>query len=86
MTNVFHQAPGICIRHGIKLCYDIFGATDAEPAMMITGLGAQMIEWDDEFCRELAARGFRVVASTIATSDDRLGCRHSMSSPTWQKT
>ena len=25
------------------------------------GLGAQMIHWDDEFCRQLAARGFRVI-------------------------
>ena len=25
------------------------------------GLGAQMILWDDDFCRQLAARGFRVI-------------------------
>src|SRR5215467_531124 len=25
------------------------------------GLGAQMIHWDDEFCRQLAGRGFRVI-------------------------
>ena len=25
------------------------------------GLGAQMIHWDDEFCSELASRGFRVI-------------------------
>ena len=25
------------------------------------GLGAQMIHWDDDFCRQLAARGFRVI-------------------------
>ena len=25
------------------------------------GLGAQMIHWDDEFCEQLAARGFRVI-------------------------
>src|SRR5256714_7039454 len=29
--------------------------------ILIMGLGAQMIHWDDEFCRQLAARGFRVV-------------------------
>src|SRR5207237_2763724 len=38
-----------------------FGADDAEPMLLIMGLGAQMIHWDDEFCVELAARGFRVV-------------------------
>src|SRR4051794_15494083 len=25
------------------------------------GLGAQMIHWEDDFCRQLAARGFRVI-------------------------
>ena len=29
--------------------------------LLIMGLGAQMILWDDEFCRQLAARGFRVI-------------------------
>ena len=28
---------------------------------MIMGLGAQMIQWDDDLCRQLAARGFRVI-------------------------
>src|SRR5260221_13079846 len=29
--------------------------------LLIMGLAAQMIHWDDEFCRQLAARGFRVI-------------------------
>src|SRR3954464_10492890 len=29
--------------------------------LLIMGLGAQMILWDDDFCRQLAARGFRVI-------------------------
>jgi pimeloyl-ACP methyl ester carboxylesterase len=47
--------------NGVDLCYEIFGSADAEPLLLIMGLGAQMILWDDEFCRELAARGFRVI-------------------------
>jgi len=47
--------------NGVDLCYEIFGADDAEPMLLIMGLGAQMILWDDEFCREIAARGFRVI-------------------------
>jgi pimeloyl-ACP methyl ester carboxylesterase len=47
--------------NGIELCYEIFGAEDAEPMLLIMGLGAQMIHWDDGFCRELARRGFRVI-------------------------
>ena len=33
----------------------------AEPTLLIMGLGAQMIHWDDDFCWLLAARGFRVI-------------------------
>src|ERR1700710_1934577 len=29
--------------------------------LLIMGLGAQMILWDDEFCQQLASRGFRVI-------------------------
>lgn len=47
--------------NGIELCYEIFGAPDAEPLVLIMGLGAQMIHWDDEFCQQLAGRGFRVI-------------------------
>lgn len=47
--------------NGIELCYEIFGAPDAEPLVLIMGLGAQMIHWDDDFCQDLAGRGFRVI-------------------------
>lgn len=40
---------------------EIFGEADAEPLLLIMGLGGQMIEWDEEFCQQLAARGFRVI-------------------------
>jgi pimeloyl-ACP methyl ester carboxylesterase len=47
--------------NGVDLCYQAFGAADAEPLILIMGLGAQMIHWDDEFCAQLADRGFRVI-------------------------
>jgi pimeloyl-ACP methyl ester carboxylesterase len=56
-----HQPPQLARANGIELCYEIFGDADAEPMLMIMGLGAQMIHWDDDFCRQLAARGFRVI-------------------------
>jgi len=56
-----HQPPQIARANGIDLCYDIFGDPSAEPMILIMGLGAQMIHWDDDFCRQLAARGFRVI-------------------------
>ena len=56
-----HQPPRIARANGIDLCYEIFGDATAEPMLLIMGLGAQMIHWDDDFCRQLAARGFRVI-------------------------
>jgi pimeloyl-ACP methyl ester carboxylesterase len=56
-----HQPPQIARANGIELCYEIFGDPDAEPMLLIMGLGAQMIHWDDDFCRQLAARGFRII-------------------------
>jgi pimeloyl-ACP methyl ester carboxylesterase len=56
-----HQPPQLVRANGIDLCYEIFGDANAEPMLLIMGLGAQMIHWDDDFCRQLAARGFRVI-------------------------
>src|SRR6266516_5397659 len=56
-----HQPPQIARANGIDLCYEIFGDAGAEPMLLIMGLGAQMIHWDDSFCRQVAARGFRVM-------------------------
>lgn len=61
MNPSIHQPPQIARANGIDLCYDIFGDPSAEPMILIMGLGAQMIHWDDDFCRQLAARGFRVI-------------------------
>ena len=47
--------------NGIDICYEIFGEANAEPMLLIMGLGAQMVLWDDDFCERLAARGSRVI-------------------------
>jgi pimeloyl-ACP methyl ester carboxylesterase len=61
LTSVAHQPPQLARANGIDICYDIFGDADAEPLLLIMGLGAQMVLWDDAFCEQLAARGFRVI-------------------------
>lgn len=47
--------------NGITLCYETFGDPASPPLLLIMGLGAQMIEWPDEFCQEMADRGFHVI-------------------------
>jgi len=61
VTTSAHQPPQTVRANGIDICYEIFGDASAEPMLLIMGLGAQMIHWDDDFCRQLAARGFRVI-------------------------
>jgi pimeloyl-ACP methyl ester carboxylesterase len=56
-----HQPPQIAHANGIDICYEIFGEPTAEPMLLIMGLGAQMVLWDDAFCERLAACGFRVI-------------------------
>lgn len=61
MNDAPYQPPQLAKSNGIEICYDVFGFPDAEPLVLIMGLSAQMILWDDEFCQQLAARGFRVI-------------------------
>ena len=61
MTTAVHEPPQIARANGIDICYEIFGDPAAPPLLLIMGLGAQMVIWDDAFCERLAARGFRVI-------------------------
>lgn len=46
----------------IELAYDLFGDPDhGRPLVLIMGIGAQRVMWDDVFCELLVARGFCVV-------------------------
>ena len=47
--------------NGVELEYETFGDPSARPLLLIMGLGAQMISWHDDFCAQLAERGFHVI-------------------------
>lgn len=47
--------------NGLQFEYDTFGQASAPPLLLIMGLGAQMISWDEGFCELLAGRGFHVI-------------------------
>ncbi|GAC1576437.1 MAG: alpha/beta hydrolase [Candidatus Elarobacter sp.] len=55
------SAPAFARANGIDLCYETFGDPASPPLVLIMGLASQMILWDDEFCAQLAARGFHVI-------------------------
>ncbi len=49
------------VGRGITLCFETFGDRANPTALLIMGLGTQMVAWQEDFCRELAGRGFQVV-------------------------
>jgi pimeloyl-ACP methyl ester carboxylesterase len=46
--------------NGIELCYETFGDPTDPPVLLIMGLGTQMVAWQDDFCEQLAGRGYFV--------------------------
>ncbi|MEO3873875.1 alpha/beta hydrolase [Nonomuraea sp. B12E4] len=47
--------------NGIEIAYESFGSPAGRPLLLIMGLGAQLIHWDEGFCRLLAEQGHHVV-------------------------
>jgi len=48
--------------NGLDIYYESHGADDAEPILLIMGLGAQMTRWSPEFIAALTGAGHRVIA------------------------
>ncbi|WP_183093783.1 alpha/beta fold hydrolase [Nocardioides stalactiti] len=51
--ELFAPLPG-----GVELCYQTFGDPDAEPLLLVMGLGGPMTWWDTDLCMLLAREGF----------------------------
>jgi pimeloyl-ACP methyl ester carboxylesterase len=45
----------------IELCYETFGERSNPTVLLVMGLATQMLGWREDFCAELAERGFHVV-------------------------
>jgi pimeloyl-ACP methyl ester carboxylesterase len=49
------------VSNGVELCYQTYGDPEAEPLLLVMGLGGPMTWWDAELCRLLAESGFYVI-------------------------
>src|SRR3954469_5585307 len=56
-----HDPQNMATVGAVDLCYDAFGDRGRPTLLLIMGLGQQLIHWPEDFCRQLAAEGFRVV-------------------------
>lgn len=59
--EVRHHAETQVKANGLQITFDSFGEPDHPVALLIMGLGTQMIHWDDDFCKLLAAENLRVI-------------------------
>lgn len=46
--------------NGIDICAEVRGPEDGTPLLLVMGLGAQLVSWDDAFADMLVGRGYRV--------------------------
>jgi pimeloyl-ACP methyl ester carboxylesterase len=46
---------------GVELCYQTFGDPDADPLLLVMGLGGPMTWWPEGLCTQLAQAGFYVI-------------------------
>src|SRR5919199_2759054 len=54
--------PEAVVRVGdVDLCYETFGERDHPALLLVMGLATQRVAWHEDFCAELAARGFFVI-------------------------
>jgi pimeloyl-ACP methyl ester carboxylesterase len=53
--------PQAQVSDGVSIAYDTFGEPGDPPVLLVIGLGAQMIGWDEGFCAMLAGRGRYVI-------------------------
>lgn len=61
MSNVSHSSEKLVKANNIEINYDTFGDKKNPAILLIMGLACQMIFWKDEFCQNLASKGFFVI-------------------------
>ena len=60
-AELFEETHQLAQANGIEIAYDKFGDPNHPAVLLIMGLGAQMIDWREEFCMELANHGYLVI-------------------------
>lgn len=61
MTQIQHSDPAIAKVNDIEIVFDTFGDPHRSPVLLVMGLGAQLIDWRDDFCKRLASHGYWVI-------------------------
>lgn len=59
--TIIHWQRGDLDANGLRLHFETAGPERGEPAILVMGLGCQLIQWPESLCADLVARGFRVI-------------------------
>ena len=60
----------------VELCYETLGDPTDPPLLLVMGLGAQMVAWNEGFCAQLVERGFFVIRFDNRDSGRSTRLRH----------
>jgi pimeloyl-ACP methyl ester carboxylesterase len=61
LRDLYQRAQPSVSANGIRIAYQTFGPPAGPAVLLVMGLGAQMMGWDDGFCQLLAGRGYHVI-------------------------
>lgn len=60
-TYIDHRVGTAQVGDGIEISFEEFGDPNNPAVLLITGLGGQLIDWETEFCHQIARLGYRVI-------------------------
>ena len=79
---------GVAQGNGVDIVWEEAGPVGGEPLLLVMGLAGQLIHWPDMLCRDLVARGFRVIRfdnrDIGLSGDSDRGVRFSMPVDWWR--
>lgn len=61
VTGPVHDRSGTADANGVQLAYETFGDPTDPTILLVMGLGAQLLAWPEQLCRDLADAGHHVV-------------------------
>lgn len=61
VTSMNKPVTGVVKANGINIAYESYGSPDCETILLISGTGAQLIDWPVELIEELVKQDYRVV-------------------------
>ncbi len=78
MNQVKHTTEAHVKANDIEIYYDTFGDPSDTPILLISGLGAQMLSWEEPFCHQLVKEGYWVIRfdnrdAGLSTKFDKAG-------------